>query len=68
MLSEGRAIFQGKSVTDLTTALEGLRDSTSSKEFNGDLAKKLHIAEKHIRKNKLKVCPTLPSGTSCGVF
>lgn len=47
--------IQAKSVTNLTTALEGVRDSTHSKEFNGDLAKKLYIAEKHIRKNKLKV-------------
>lgn len=46
---------QAASVTNLTTALEGIQDPDDSKEFNGDIIKKLHVAEKHIRKNKLKV-------------
>ena len=46
--------LQTASVTNLTTALEGVQDASDPKEFNGDLIKKLHVAEKHIRKNKLK--------------
>lgn len=42
-------------MTILTSALEGVQDTNNKKEFNGELVKKLHIAEKHIRKNKLKV-------------
>lgn len=45
--------MQAESVTDLTTALEGVKDARA-KSFNGELVQKLHIAEKHIRKNKLK--------------
>ena len=49
--------MQTASVTNLTTALEGVQDASDPKEFNGDLIKKLHVAEKHIRKNKLKARP-----------
>ena len=51
-------LTQGMSATNVTNALEEVRDhveSDDSKQFSGDLAKKLYIAEKHIRKNKLKV-------------
>ena len=49
------SVVQAASVTNLTTALEGVNDPDDAKEFNGDIIKKLHVAEKHIRKNKLKV-------------
>ena len=44
--------MQAASVTELTNALEGITDT---KHFTGDLVNNLHAAEKHIRKNKLKV-------------
>ena len=44
--------MQVASVTDLTMALEGVTDV---KHITGDLVNNLHAAEKHIRKNKLKV-------------
>ena len=46
--------MQVASVTDLTLALENVTDV---KHITGDLVNNLHAAEKHIRKNKLKVCP-----------
>lgn len=44
--------MQAASVTNLTMALEGVTDT---RKVTGDLVNNLHAAEKHIRKNKLKV-------------
>ena len=44
-------------MTDLTMALEGVTDT---KKVTGDLVNNLHAAEKHIRKNKLKVSLEAP--------
>lgn len=44
--------LQVASVTELTNALEGVTDM---KHVTGELVNNLHAAEKHLRKNKLKV-------------
>ena len=51
-VAEQNKHLQVASVTDLTMALEGVTDI---KHITGDLVNNLHAAEKHIRKNKLKV-------------
>ena len=39
----------------MTMALEGIENINKDDKFDGVLVAKLHLAEKHIRKNKLKV-------------
>ena len=38
----------------MTIALEGLENINKDDKFDGVLVAKLHLAEKHIRKNKLR--------------